>query len=215
MNWRSCSLVVAAILAVVTLAAPASADVLYENGPIRADQEAWTINFGFIVSDSFTISSPNATVNGLQFGGWVFPGDVIESVEVSITSDEFGGTTYFDQQVSLIQSDCQANHLGLNTCLETGMFSGVDLAQGTYFVNLQNAVVSNDDPAYWDENTGIGCHSQGCPSQASESSVGTINSESFTILGSAGGATVPEPGSLLLFGSGAAAAFGLLRRKLL
>jgi len=203
-------------LASLTVAAtlPASADVLYENGPIRADQEAWTINFGFIVSDSFTISSPNATVNGLQFGGWVFPGDVIESVEVSITSDEFGGTTYFDQQVPLIQSDCEANHLGLWTCLETGTFSGVNLGQGTYFINLQNAVTNNGDPAYWDENTGIGCHSEGCPSQASESSVGTINSESFSILGSSGGATVPEPGSLLLFGSGVVAGIGFLRRKL-
>ena len=83
-----------------------------------------------------------------------------------------------------------------------------------YWVNLQNAVVNNNDPAYWDENTGIGCHSQGCPSLASESSVGTIPSESFSILGSSGGGTVPEPGTLLLFGSSVAAAGGLLRRKL-
>ena len=212
MSWHKSLLTTATVLSALSL--PASADVLYENGPIRADQEAWTINFGFIVSDSFTISTPNATVNGFQFGGWVFPGDVIESVKVSITSDEFGGTTYFDQQVSLIQSDCEANHLGLWTCLETGTFSGVDLGQGTYFINLQNAVTNNGDPAYWDENTGIGCHSQGCPSQASESSVGTINSESFSILGSSGGGTVPEPGSLLLFGSGVVAGVGFVRRKL-
>ena len=199
----------------VALVASASADTLYENGPIRADQEAWTINFGFAVSDSFYIAGPNATVNGFQFGGWVFPGDVIESVDLSITSAEFGGTTFFDQQVSLTQSDCEANHLGLNTCLETATFSGVDLSQGTYWVNLQNAVVNNNnDPAYWDENTGIGCHSQNCPSQASENSVGTIPSESFSILGSSGGGTVPEPGSLLLFGSGIAASFGILSRKL-
>lgn len=198
----------------ICVTVPAAADVLYENGPIRADQDAWTINFGFVVSDSFTITTPNATVNGLQFGGWIFPGDVIESVEVSITSNEFGGTTYFDQQVSLTQSDCEVNHLGLWTCLETGTFSGVNLGQGTYFINLQNAVTNNGDPAYWDENSGIGCQSQGCPSQASESSVGTIPSESFSILGSSGGGTVPEPGSLLLFGSGVVAAFGFLRCKL-
>ena len=40
--------------------------------------------------------------------------------------------------------------------------------------NLQNAVVNTGDPVYWDENSG--------PSLASESSVGTIPSESFTIL---------------------------------
>ena len=213
MSWRARSLSFATMVAALSL--PASADVLYENGPIRADQEAWTINFGFIVSDSFTISSPNATVNGFQFGGWVIPGDVIESVELSITSSEFGGTTYFDRQVSLIQSDCEGNHLGLLTCLETASFGDVNLAEGTYWVNLQNAVVNNNnDPAYWDENTGIGCHSEGCPSQASESSVGTIPSESFTILGTSGGGTIPEPGSLLLFGSGVVAAVSFIRRKL-
>ena len=51
------------------------------------------------------------------------------------------------------------------------------LNAGTYWVNLQNAVVNTGDPVYWDENSG--------PSLASESSVGTIPSESFTILGEA------------------------------
>jgi uncharacterized repeat protein (TIGR03803 family) len=36
---------------------------------------------------------------------------------------------------------------------------------------------------YWDENSGVGCESSGCPSLAQENSVGTIPSESFTILG--------------------------------
>ena len=199
---------------VVAFARPALADVLYENGPIFGEADAFTINFGFIVSDTFTISTPNSTVNGFQFGAWVFPGDVIESAEVSITSNEFGGTTYFDQQVPFTASDCFTNHYGYNLCTETGSFGGVNLAEGTYWVNLQNAEVNTGDPAYWDENSGMGCHSEGCPSLASQNSLGSIGSEAFTLLGSSGGGSVPEPGSLLLFGSGVVAGVGFLRRKL-
>jgi hypothetical protein len=44
-------LAIAALLAV-----PAVAQVVYENGPINGNVDAWTINFGFAVADSFTIS---------------------------------------------------------------------------------------------------------------------------------------------------------------
>jgi PEP-CTERM motif len=93
---------------------------------------------------------------------------------------------------------------------------------------------------YWDENSGGGspfpgcvrcfrytCKGTGCPSQASESAIGTIPSEAFTITCSGcycfsdrsgctlepGGGT-PEPGSILLFGSGVLGLLGVLRRKL-
>ena len=48
---------------------------------------------------------------------------------------------------------------------------------------MQNAVIPSGDPVYWDENSGVGCQSSGCPSQAYESAVGTIPSESFDITG--------------------------------
>lgn len=202
------------ILCVAAFALPASADVLYENGPINGTVDAWTINFGFIVSDTFTLTS-ESTVNGVVFGAWLFPGDVLESVEISFTQFEFGGTTYFDQVVNLASSNCAGNQYGFNVCVETGNFSGVDLAAGTYWMNMQNAVVSNGDPVYWDENSGIGCHSEGCPSQPSENDEGTIPSEAFSVLGTTGGGgTVPEPGSVLLFSSGIIAIGGILLRKM-
>ena len=52
-------------------------------------------------------------------------------------------------------------------------------AGATYWLNLQNAAVPSGDPVFWDENSGAGCKSNGCPSQASESSVGTIAFGSF------------------------------------
>ena len=199
------------LLALCLAAVPAVAQTVYDNGPINGTTDAWTINSGFVVSDTFTTSG--GTVNGLSFGVWAFPGDVLESAEVSITSSEFGGTSYTDQVVNFTQSGCSGNQYGFNVCTETGTFgTGVNLASGSYWLNLSNAVVSTGDPIYWDENSG--------PSSASENSVGTIPSEAFTVLGgtsstsTSSGGTVPEPSSIMLFGSGILGLAGVLRRKL-
>jgi PEP-CTERM motif len=199
----------------MTLAA--SAQTVYDNGPINGETDAFTINFGFIVSNSFTVSQPSQ-ITGLSFGAWTFPGDVLESVDVSITSEENEGTLYFNQQVNFTQSNCFANNFGFNVCTETGSFNAGNFIDGTYWINLQNAVVNTGDPIYWDENSGVGCTSPGCPSQASQNDVnGSIPSEAFTILGtssSSGTGSVPEPGSLLLFAGGFMGVAGMLRRKL-
>src|SRR5271166_1687761 len=194
----------AMLLVVVATALPASADTVYDNGPINGTSDGWTINFGFAVSDTFTVSGGTSTINGLSFGTFGFPGDVLDSVEISITSSEFGGTTYFNQVVSTTQTNCYGNQYGYLICTQNASFNGPTLGNGTYWINLQNAMVNTGDPVYWDENSGVGCQSPGCPSQASNNSVGTIPSESFTVLGttSGGGGSVPEPGSLLLLMSG-------------
>ena len=116
----------------------------------------------------------------------MFPGDVLQTVEVSITSSPFGGTSYFDQVVAFTQTGCVTNSAGYNICLETGSFTVSNLPAGTFWINLQNATVPNGDPVYWDENSGVGCTGSGCPSQAEESGLGTIPSESFTVEGSCG-----------------------------
>jgi len=200
----------------VVAAIPAAAQTLYENGPINGNTDAWTINFGFVMSDSFTISTGNSTVTGMSFGAWLTPGDVLESAEISLTSYPNGGTTYFDGIVSITQSGCVLNNYSFDVCTETGSFNGPTLNNGTYWVNLQNAVDSEGQPVYWDENSGIGCHSPGCPSQAG-TGTGTDPSEAFSILGTASTTTtgsVPEPTSLALFASAVAGAAALLRRKL-
>jgi uncharacterized repeat protein (TIGR03803 family) len=53
----------------------------------------------------------------------------------------------------------------------------------TYWVNVFNATVPSGDPVFWDENSGAGCYSNGCPSKAYESAIGTIASEAFDING--------------------------------
>lgn len=204
-----------ALLLALMLALPAAAQTLYENGPINGETDAWTINFGFVLGDSFTVPGATSTVNGLTIGVWLYPGDVLESAEVSITDQPvFGGTTYFDQTVNFTQSNCFLNSFAFNVCTETAAFDGPTLNGGTYWLNLSNAVVNNGDPAYWDENSGVGCHSEGCPSEGNNG-FGTLPSEAFTILGTPNGTgSTPEPGSLLLFGGGLVASVGFVRRRL-
>ena len=196
-------------LAVFLICLPAVAQVdLYDNGPTDGNTDAWTFNFGFTPSHSFNLANP-AQVSGLQFAAWLTVGDVLQSVEIAITSSELGGTTYFDQVVTTTQSGCAVNQYGFDVCNESAMFNGPSLNVGTYWVTLQNGVVNTGDPVYWDENSG--------PSSASETSLGTIPSESFTVLGSTGSTsttgTTPEPSTLMMVGSGALGFLGILRRK--
>ncbi|MGO9562593.1 MAG: choice-of-anchor tandem repeat GloVer-containing protein [Candidatus Korobacteraceae bacterium] len=165
---------------------PLDINDIYDNGPINGNTDAWTINFGFITSDSFT--APNGSIiTGATFGMWLLSGDTLTSAELSITSAENGGTSYFDQTVNFAQGTCTINESGYNVCTETTtIFNGPTLNAGTYWVNLQNASVPSGDPAYWDENSG--------PSRASQNYVGTIPSESFTILGSGSSCPPPQTG---------------------
>jgi hypothetical protein len=211
---------------------PASAQLLnlYDNGPVNGNVSAWTINNGFSVSDSFTLSSGNnnSQLNGvgppaarvgselenISFSAWVSPGDTLTSVGVQIGTSAFDNSL-FDATVSLTQANCVANGFGFNVCTESGNFNGPTLANGNYWLTLGNATDTAGSPVYWDENSGAGCQSPGCPSQGQASGLGTIPSESFDLSGTTvtGGST-PEPGSLALFGSGIAGLALLLRRKL-
>jgi uncharacterized repeat protein (TIGR03803 family) len=150
--------------------------IAYENGPVNGQIDAWTLNFGFATTDTI---QAGGGVTGVNFWAWLIPGDTITSVQVSIGSSPFG-SDQFDGVVSLTQSNCFTNDFGYNVCLESGNFNG---ANGDGWLTLQNATVPSGDPVYWDENSGVGCQSPGCPSQAQENSVGTIPSEAFTIQG--------------------------------
>ena len=154
--------------------------VIYENGPVNGTTDAWTINFGYVVSDSFTVSG-NSTVGGFDLYTWEFPGDVMTSVDWSITSAENGGTVYGSGTAPVTDQFISTNQFGydIDKISVTGL--NVGTGSGTVWLNLQNASVPSGDLVYWDENSGIGCHSQGCPSLASESAVGTIPSEAFDI----------------------------------
>ena len=212
MNWST--RVLFSAFAIILLVVPAAAQFdIYDNGPTNGNTDGWTINFGFAVSDSFAFGS-QTPIGGMQFAAWLFPGDTLLNSEVLISDSEFGGTIFFDQVVNFTQStNCPTNSFGYNVCTETGAFTA-NLAAGSYWLTLQNAVVNNGDPIYWDENSG--------PSSGSENSVGTVPSESFTLLGSTtctgcicqNSVQCPEPAeSLLLLVSGGFAVMGFFRTR--
>jgi hypothetical protein len=179
-------LLLAFCLALTAIPAAAQFEI-YDNGPTDGSTDAWTINFGLMATNSFTLGTASA-VDGLDFAAWLIPGDVLQTVEVSISSKPFFGTTYFDQTVSFTQSGCVSNQYGYNICTESANFSGPSLNAGTYWLTLRNASVNTGDPVYWDENSGpsrsLDCCANGYPGgTTSARAVGTIPSESFTLLG--------------------------------
>ncbi len=206
---------VASVMFLCLALAAVPAMATYDNGPINGTTDAWTINFGYIVSDSFVALC--CLPSGFAFGVWELPGDSMSSVQWSITSGENSGTVYGSGIASgsnLTDQFISTNQFGYDIDKISVLASISGLTDGsTYWLNLQNATVPSGDPVYWDENSGQGCESNGCPSQASESAVGTIPSESFSILGETG--TTPEPSGFILLGSGILGLAGILRRKLL
>jgi hypothetical protein len=185
---------------------------LYSNGPVNGDTNAWTINNGFAVTDSIYIQSvqAQASVTTISFWAWLygancvtcpFTPDYVSSVQVQIGTTAFDNSKFDGVVTSWVASNCAVNAYAYELCQETAVFRGPTLNAGTvYWLTLQNAVasnggVANTDPVYWDENSGVGCPSQGCPSSASENQIGTIPSESFTVGGYYTSALDPAAGA--------------------
>jgi uncharacterized repeat protein (TIGR03803 family) len=152
--------------------------VIYSNGPVNGTVDAWTINFGYVVSDSFPVAAGQA-VGGFDFYVWAYPGDTPLTVDWSITSEPLGGgTVYGSGTASVTSTFISSNQYGYDIDLATVTGLNVSLGAGTYFLNLQKAVTSFGDPLFWDENSG--------PSQAYTNSVGSIPSEAFDVTGNGG-----------------------------
>ena len=181
-------------------AGPVNAAVVYDNGPINGTVEAWTINYGYQVTDSFTVSSPT-TLTGAQIGLWAYPGDNPTSVEWSIGSAPYGSN--ISSGTSSLSSTFTGGYgFGIYPLFEsTFSLTGV-LSTGTYWFTLQNAASINGDPVYWDQNNG--------PSTAFESIEGSIPSESFQLYS---GTTVPEPSTVTLLGIGVVGLVGYTWRR--
>jgi uncharacterized repeat protein (TIGR03803 family) len=164
--------------------------LIYDNGPYNGTNDAWTINFGFATSDSFTGGS---TVTGIQFVYWDASSvDLLTSVDIAVGLSSFGGS--FQTSSSVTNTFLGTNQFGYNLFHADVQFPGASGGPG--YVTLQNACSTSgcsvSNPIYWDENSGIGCTSEGCPSTAYENDLGSIPSETFTLTGR-GGVSVCMP----------------------
>jgi hypothetical protein len=207
MKLRIASLSLLTIACLMLAVAPAMADTLYSNGPYNGTADAWTINFGFSVSDSFTV--PNgSTITGMSFVYWdASTTDILTTVDMAIGSTSFGGTP--QTLTGVTNTFLGTNQYGY--ALEEATFPVPVGTPASTFMTLSNACTTSgcsvSQPIYWDENSG--------PSTAYENTIGSIPSEAFTLVGCRGDCgPVPEPNSILLFGSGILGLAGVLRRKL-
>ena len=183
----------------------ALAGVIYTNGPINGGVNAWNVCCGYQVSDSFTVSSAT-TITSFDAGFWLNPGDTPVQVDWSIGSTFFGndvasGTAIFSN--TLYCSACGLGVYDIYTSTANGL--NVAVSPGTYFLTLENAVTAFGSDMYWDENDGS--------SLAMENPFfGSIGSEAFTIYNAQ--ASIPEPGTLIMVGSGVLGLTVVMRRKI-
>ena len=215
MRIRAFVLVVAVGL---LLAGPASADLLFDHFPIDGTNGlSPSISFGYMVSDSFTISGP-VTLDRMTFAVWLAPNDVFSSVSWSIGTTAFANDLGFGT-ASVTHSYQYTNLYDYDINLATFSFGTLDpLSGGTYYITLSDTVNrlpnGGDDPVYWDRND----RPEVSAFTAFGTDVSEYGAESFQILGATPGSgdgnagTVPEPGTFLLLGSGLLVTSRLLRK---
>ena len=194
----------AVIIAFAHYAPQASASVLYDNGPINGTVEGWDINQGFSVSDSFTLSQAS-TITGVTFGGWTDAGQTITSVDFGIVAT---ANTYTFNGIASVTNGSAIPGAGYGAyTVRSDSFStgSINLAAGTYYLVLGNAVASDGLYAFWDQNSG--------PSTATQSGAGSRPSESFQILDMT--TAVPEPSTwaMIILGFAGVGVMGYRRRK--
>ena len=149
---------------------------------------------------------------------WATPGSTVTAVDWAITSTPFGGFTYASgvgaatTQELLLSSNVDGYAVdNVNVSIPS-----LDLGAGTYWLLLENVVVSDGTHVYWDQSDG--------PSAAYGSNVGDLAnlstcgpefslSETFQITG-APSLAIPEPASCVLAGLGLLGMSELLRRKM-
>jgi len=162
---------------------------LYGNGPIDGNTAAWQINAGNAVGDSFTLTS-NSTITGVNFWAWNAPGETVTQIDWSISSAPLDTTGYANGTSSVNSTYNFTNGYGYDINQDSFSIGSVNLLAGTYYLNLQNAVATNGDPAYWDQNNG--------PSTASDTLDGVVPSESFQVQGTVDSLAAPEPNGLVM-----------------
>jgi hypothetical protein len=173
--------------------------IVYDNGPVNGNLNAFYIGSGGSISDSFTLSAPT-TITQAQFGAWVDAGDTPTSVDWSIGSSAFNND-FGSGTGTLTNTPFLFNNSFGDDVYESKFSLSDVLGPGTYWLTLGNGVASTpSDPVFWDQNNG--------PSTATDGE-SLIASESFQLftdsVGSGISGAIPEPAGPMLVVLGAAA----------
>ncbi|HWF01458.1 MAG TPA: PEPxxWA-CTERM sorting domain-containing protein [Caulobacteraceae bacterium] len=198
-------------------AASASDPVLYSNGPINGEVDAFTIDQGFQIADSFTLTHAS-TLTGVTLSLWQYPGDTTTSVDWGITTT---ANSYPVTGTAVVTQDSVVSALNgdsYTTVNDSFALPDVTLAAGTYYLVLQNASVTAGDPVYWDSNEGVSVAYANWYGNLANydydnnlTNSPSSSSETFSILGVVTAA--PEPGTWAMMLVGAAVIGGALRSR--
>ena len=198
----------------LALAAPAFAGVIYSDGPTLGTTNALFIDgpnpgpFNQSISDGF-VATASGTAYSLDFGVWVTPGTTPTTVSWWL------GTTAFGSDIS----SGSTAQVGYTFLFNNGGWdvydahvaglSGSLSAGGSYWLTLGNANNSGGDQFdAWDINNGP-ANCQFAVGGVPQGGCG-FGGEAFTINSS----PTPEPGSMMMFGTGILGLAGVLRRKI-
>ncbi len=201
-RFASSLLLLASCLLVSGIAA--HADTLYNNGIGSEFLPMWDISGSAVASNQFTCSFAVCNTQTLEFDATYTGGTFPTKIDWSITANPFGGTTYASGS-SLLPLFYACDPDGI-VCLFDVDFAS-KLAGGTYYLNLTGA----DGTLAWDTPSNPLNGNNAFYKDANGVLTSNIAGEGFKILGT----STPEPGSILLFGSGVVGLAGVLRRRFL
>ena len=132
---RTASFCLLTILCLLLAVAPAMADTLYSNGPYNGTTDAWSINFGFSVSDSFTAPG-EADIEDLHIVYWdASASDLLTTVDMALGSTSFGGTP--QTLTGVTNTFIFHNTYGYNQY--DANFSPLFVGSGAGYITLSNA----------------------------------------------------------------------------
>jgi len=203
----------------LALSAPAFAGIIYTDGPTNGTVNGFFIDgpgpgpFSQTISDGF-VATTSGTATSLDFGVWVPTGTTPTSVSWTLGTSVFGSDISSGSTAQVGFAYLLTNGFGYDVYNATVALSG-NLSAGTaYWLTLGGANDSSGSQFdAWDVNGGpASCDFAVAGVPQGDCGLGSgVEGEAFTINS---GSTVPEPGSIMLFGSGILGLAGVLRRKI-